>query len=165
MRIARALLVTAGTAMAGYGGWLLWPQLPAAWTWLVAGPILHDAVLAPLAGLTGLVLGRLIPRHARRAWVIGGLAVSGVLLLVATPLLWRPRPAPLNPGLHDRDYAVGLLVALAVVWTTALLGAAYPMIKTSFKKLSLRERRLDHDGGQRAGLGSGGPPQRGPGRR
>ncbi|MCW6003286.1 hypothetical protein K1W54_01635 [Micromonospora sp. CPCC 205371] len=122
--IARATLVLGGAAVTGYGGWLLWPQLPAAWTWLVAGPILHDAVVAPAVGVAGLTLGRLIPDPARRAWVAAGLTISAVLVLVALPLLWRPQPAPINPGLHDRDYVQGLIVALFAIWAGVAVAAA-----------------------------------------
>jgi hypothetical protein len=127
----RAGLVASGTAVAGYGGWLLWPQLPAAWTWLVAGPILHDVIVAPAIGVAGLALGRLVPDPVRRACVTAGLAISAVLLLVAVPLLWRPQPAPLNPGLHDRDYLQGLIVALLTVWAGVLAGAASRRLRLS----------------------------------
>lgn len=120
--IARAGLVLGGAAVAGYGCWLLWPQLPTAWTWLVAGPILHDAIVAPAIGIAGLALGRLIPNPARRARVAAGLAISAVLGLVAAPLLWRGQPAPLNPGLHDRDYVRGFVVALFAIWAGVLVG-------------------------------------------
>lgn len=127
----RAALVLSGAAVAAYGGWLLWPQLPTAWTWLVAGPILHDAIVAPAVGIAGLALGRLVPDPARRTWVTAGLAISAVLLLIAVPLLWRPEPAPHNPGLHDRDYLQGLIVALLTVWAGALAGAASHRLRRS----------------------------------
>jgi hypothetical protein len=46
---------------------------------------------------------------------VGG-ALTGVLVLLAVPLLWRPFAGPPNPGLNDRDYLVGLLVATGAVW-------------------------------------------------
>ncbi|MGN9908921.1 hypothetical protein ACTMTJ_15365 [Phytohabitans sp. LJ34] len=124
MRATRFLLAAAGFALAAYGAWLLRPQLPYAWTWLVAGPVLHDAVVAPLVGLTGLALARLLPGRTWRRWVAAGLAVTGTLLLIATPLVWRPHRAPPNPGLQDRDYVRGLAIWLAVLWACVLLGAA-----------------------------------------
>lgn len=120
----RAALVLGGAAAAGYGGWHLWPQLPTAWTWLIAGPILHDAVVAPAVGVAGLLLGRLVTDPARRAWAATGLATSAILALVAVPLLWRPQPAPINPGLHDRDYGLGLLLAVIAALIGAAIGAA-----------------------------------------
>jgi hypothetical protein len=130
----RAGLVLGGGAVTAYGGWLLWPQLPAAWTWLVAAPILHDAVVAPVVGLTGLALGRLIPDASRRIWGAAGLATSAVLCLVAVPLLWRPEPAPVNPGLHDRPYGLGLIALLLAVWIGVGAGAASRRLRRSRRK-------------------------------
>lgn len=123
MKALRTLLGSAGTGLAGYGAWLLWPQLPAAWTWLLAGPLLHDLVVAPVVLLVGLAARRLIRHPVVRAWVLRALAVTGVLLLIAVPLAWRPHPAPPNPGLQERDYAAGLGIWLAALWAVALLGA------------------------------------------
>lgn len=121
MTAVRALLAAAGAGLAGYGGWLLWPQLPAAWAWLLGGPVLHDLFVAPAVLLVGLATRRLIRRSAVRTWVLRALAVSAVLVLIAVPLAWRPHPAPPNPGLQERDYATGLGVFLAILWTVALL--------------------------------------------
>ncbi|MDQ7911241.1 hypothetical protein RB614_42805 [Phytohabitans sp. ZYX-F-186] len=123
MRTARTLLAATGAGLAGYGAWLLWPRLPTAWTWLVAGPLLHDLVVAPLVLLTGLAARRLVRHPTYRTWLVRALTVSAILLLIAVPLVWRPRPAPPNPGLQDRDYATGLAIWLAALWLGALLGA------------------------------------------
>ncbi|ASW53907.1 hypothetical protein [Plantactinospora sp. KBS50] len=114
----------AGVAAGGYGLALLRPQFGTAGGWLLAGPVLHDAVLAPLAGLAGLALARLVPRPAVRWWLRGGLVVTGTLLLVALPLVWRPAAAPPNPGLQDRDYLHGLAVWLAALWIGVALAVA-----------------------------------------
>lgn len=142
----RAGLVLGGAAVAGYGGWLLWPQLPAAWTWLIAGPILHDAVVAPAVGVAGLALGRLVADPVRRAWAAAGLAASAVLALVAVPLVWRPEPAPVNPGLHDRDYALGLLVAVGAVLAGAAIGAASGSRMDRPKRTGPSAKRLSDHG-------------------
>jgi hypothetical protein len=124
VRTARALLILLGAAGSVYGGWLLRPNLATTWAWLLGGPILHDAVVAPLFGLAGLVLLRALPGRAVRWWVAAGLAVTATVLLVAVPLLWRPHRAPHFPGLHDRDYFPGLAVWLGAFWAAVLLGAA-----------------------------------------
>jgi hypothetical protein len=41
--------------------------------------------------------------------------------LLAIPLLWRPFGVARFPGLHDRDYGLGLAIALGVVWGCVLL--------------------------------------------
>ncbi|MEV1073784.1 hypothetical protein [Micromonospora parva] len=116
MRAVRLLLLVLGFAATAYGGWLLLPQLGTALPWLIGGPALHDVLVAPLVGLVGLALGRLVTDRLRRAWIAAGLLASATLLLIAVPLLWRPPSAPPNPGLPDRDYPLGLAVGLAVVW-------------------------------------------------
>jgi hypothetical protein len=57
-----------------------------------------------------------------------GAVLSGVLALLAAPLLWRPFGVPANPGLHDANYGLGLAVALGVVWAGVL---AWSSIRTS----------------------------------
>jgi uncharacterized membrane protein YphA (DoxX/SURF4 family) len=135
MKAARILLAAAGVALAGYGGWLLWPQLPAAATWLIAGPVLHDAVVAPLVAITGLALGRLLPGQVWQRWITAGLAITATLLLIAAPLMWRPHPAPPNPGLQDRDYTTGLTIWLAALWagilTAAILSRRRSRVRTA----------------------------------
>jgi hypothetical protein len=84
--VVRALLVVVGLAAIGYGGILLRPQLADTLVWLLAGPLLHDAVVAPLVGLIGLGLARLVPARRWRALLATGLVVSAVLLLIAVPL-------------------------------------------------------------------------------
>lgn len=81
----------------------------------VGGPILHDAVVAPLVGVIGLLISGLMGQHWRTPVRLGA-AISGVLTLVAVPAIWRTYAGQHNPGLDDRDYTAGLLIALAVVW-------------------------------------------------
>ncbi|MDG4810919.1 hypothetical protein O7634_29525 [Micromonospora sp. WMMD1120] len=121
MRAARLLLFLLGAASAAYGGRLLLPQLGPTLPWLIGGPVLHDLVVAPLAGLVGLALGRLVTDRLRLTLITFGLLASATLLLIAAPLLWRPPSAPPNPGLPDRDHPLGLAVGLAVVWAAVAL--------------------------------------------
>jgi hypothetical protein len=87
--------------------------------WFVAGPIAHDVLLAPLFAGFGLLIARWVPKPWRAAVQVGG-TFTGVLVLLAVPLLWRPFAGGPNPGLVDRDYPVGLLVAVAVTWLGVL---------------------------------------------
>ncbi|MGC5287695.1 hypothetical protein [Micromonospora sp. DT231] len=121
MRAVRLLLLVLGVAAAAYGGWLLLPQFGTALPWLLGGPVLHDVLVAPLVGLVGLGLGRLVTDRFRLAWIGAGLLASATLLLLAVPLLWRPLSAPPNPGLPDRDYPLGLAAGLAVVWAVVVI--------------------------------------------
>ncbi|GAB2686680.1 hypothetical protein GCM10027271_56800 [Saccharopolyspora gloriosae] len=127
--MTRALLAAAGLAMIGWGGWYLAAELLAdeaiRWSvlgWLAAGPVLTDLVLLPLAGLVGWTAARVLPRSWRAPAAVG-MVLSAVLALLAVPFLWRTYAPNQNPGLLDRDYSTGLLIALAVVWGAVLLTA------------------------------------------
>jgi hypothetical protein len=105
-----------GVAMGAWGAFLLLPLVDVDLAvWFVGGPVLHDVLLAPLFGGVGLLIARWVPRPWRAAVQVGG-TLTGVLALLAVPLLWRPFAGPSNPGLNDRDYPLGLLVAVGVVW-------------------------------------------------
>ncbi|HET9138384.1 hypothetical protein [Actinophytocola sp.] len=117
MMIVRGLLGLAGLAGIAWGAVLVWDiaaasardglQLAA---WLVGGPVLHDGLLAPMIGAVGLLVARRVPARWRGPVATGGVLI-GILAMVAVPLLCRPFGVPDNPGLHDRDYLLGLLVA------------------------------------------------------
>ena len=126
----RPLLAVAGLALLAYGGVLAWEfagsrtvNAVQGAAWFLGGPVLHDGLVAPVVGLAGLGLTRVLPRPWR-APVAAGLALTGVLTLLALPLLWRPFGVVTNPGLHDRDYGTGLAVALGVVWVAVVAAGA-----------------------------------------
>lgn len=122
----RALFALAGLAALAWGGWLAVEfalgarEAEQVLFWFVAGPLAHDLVVAPVVGLVGLALVRVVPA-AWRAPVAVGAVCSAVLALLAVPLLWRPFGVAANPGLHDADYVSRLAVALGVVWAAVLL--------------------------------------------
>lgn len=120
MRTVRALLLLLGLAALANGARLLHPQLDTTLLWLVGGPLVHDALVAPLVWVTGLVLGRLVADPTRRDWIGAGLVTTATLVLISVPLLWRPPDAPPNPGLPDRNYPLGLIGSLVAVWAVTL---------------------------------------------
>lgn len=145
----RVLLALSGLALLGYGAVLAWDFATSrtvnavqGLAWFVGGPLLHDGVVAPAVGLVGLLLTRVVPRPWRTPVAVG-VVQSGVLTLIAVPLLWRPFGMFTNPGLHDRDYGVGLGVALGVVW----LGVAVAGLAQLAKAKSALGR--DRSGGGR----------------
>lgn len=119
----RVLLAALGALAGAYGAFLLLSrqdgdQLVNAATWLAAGVVLHDFVLAPV--VLGLVaLGARVAPVAARVPLAGALVVLGSVTLLAIPVLGRFGARPDNPTLLDRDYTVGWLALAGVV----LLGA------------------------------------------
>nr|WP_221471129.1 hypothetical protein [Amycolatopsis umgeniensis] len=93
--------------------------------WLLGGPLAHDLLIAPAVGGVGLALSRFLPDRWKTP-VRTGAVLTGVLTLLAVPLLWRPFGGARNPGLHDADTVTGLLVTVAVVWLGVLVAALLP---------------------------------------
>ncbi|HEX7658287.1 MAG TPA: hypothetical protein VF444_02315 [Pseudonocardiaceae bacterium] len=141
MRLTRIIVGLVGLAVLGFGAWLVWPLLlavPRAGlsfpAWLIAGPFVHDGLIAPIVGLSGLLVLRRLP-PAWRTPVATGSVVSGVLLLLSIPHLWRAYAPNHFPGLNDRNYGAGVLIALAVVWAVVAVVIAARL---------LRARRAHH---------------------
>lgn len=123
----RWFLGLAGLALLGYGAVLTWEFASSRTVnavqgaaWFIGGPLLHDGLVAPVVGLAGLGLARVLPTPWHRPVTVG-VVLTGVLALLSVPLLWRPFGRSVNPGLHDRDYGAGLAIALGVVWGVVLL--------------------------------------------
>lgn len=121
----RVVLVAVGVAMASYGAMLLLRSGPDALrsivVWFAAGILLHDGLFAPLCAAVGLGGRRWLPR---RWWapVACGAVCTVTLLAVAVPTLTRGGALP-NPTVLDRNYPVGLAVALALVWGLVVVAA------------------------------------------
>ncbi|MBB5915949.1 hypothetical protein BJY24_004861 [Nocardia transvalensis] len=119
MTAIRILLGLAGIWLAWYGIDLVLEQDPASLMstagWFVGGILLHDAILAPVCAVVALLARRLLPDGWWASIVWGGLCTV-TLLLVAVPVVQRSGAVAGNPTILDRDYPVGLLVVIAVVW-------------------------------------------------
>lgn len=121
----RAALGGAGVLLGLYGGWLLVTRedmLTDVAVWLVAGVVLHDAVLAGITLALGALAVRVVPAPTR-APVVVGLVVLGTTTLFAVPVLGRFGARADNPTLLDRDYTSGWLV-LAALTVVAVVAAA-----------------------------------------
>ena len=126
----RVVLALVGLALLGYGAVLAWEFASSRTVnavegaaWFVGGPLVHDGLVAPAVGLAGLALTRFVPGPWRTPVVVG-VVLTAVLTLLAVPLLWRPFGVVTNPGLHDRDYGAGLLIALGTVWVAVAAAGA-----------------------------------------
>lgn len=141
MKTLRVLLVVPGLAALAWGALLfteyalpLRPDVLGTLGWLIGGPILNDALLAPLIAVTGLLLSRLVPPHWKTPIIVGTVA-TGVLTLLAFPLLWRPYGTPPSPGLHDGNPALGLTGTVATVWCLVVLAAQRHRVIVLIKRL------------------------------
>lgn len=120
--VTRVLAGAAGLALMGVGASSLLdvPDLMDVLVWLGGALVLHDALIAPLVLLAGLVL----VRGGVRGPVRGALLVAGALTAVALPVLLRPGPRA-NSSVLPLDYPRNwLLTLLAVATVTALVLAA-----------------------------------------
>ncbi|MEV0355676.1 hypothetical protein AB0H71_06375 [Nocardia sp. NPDC050697] len=119
----RVALLVAGVWLGWYGIAALLglsrPELISVTLWFAAGILLHDAVFAPLCAAAGVGARQVLP-EAWWAPVACGAVCTVTLVLVALPVLRRGGAVPDNPSSLDRDYPLGLGIALAVVWALVL---------------------------------------------
>jgi hypothetical protein len=141
MRVTRAVLGTAGVVMILVGAYHLYDistrgasRVVSIAVWTAGGVAVHDAVIAPLVVLVGvLVVPRLPPWS--RAPVATGLIVLLSVTLLAVPVIGRLGARPDVPSLLDRPYGL-LWLGFALVVTVAVVVASL-----------LRRRTTDRAGG------------------
>jgi hypothetical protein len=126
MVTTRVVLGAAGLAAAAYGTVTLLglgaENLLATLPWLLGGVVAHDALLAPLVVLTGVITAVRLPGWARSA-AAAALVVLGTVTLAAFPALGRFGARPDNPTLLDRPYAAGWAALAALVLVVAGIAA------------------------------------------
>jgi hypothetical protein len=79
------------------------------------GAVLHDFVFAPLCVALGFTGRRLIRGRWWTPVTVAGLCTV-VLGLLAIPVFAKPGLRPDNMTVLNRDYPLGLLLSLTVVW-------------------------------------------------
>ncbi|MCH0567358.1 MULTISPECIES: hypothetical protein [unclassified Streptomyces] len=121
MKVTRFLAGAAGLALMGVGVSLLIDvrDLSGVLVWLGGAVVLHDALIAPLV----LLVGVLLVRGGLRGPVRGALVVAGALTVVALPVLLRPGPRA-NSSVLPLDYLRNWLVALVAVAMVTVLSMA-----------------------------------------
>ena len=129
MRATRVLLGTAGIVMVLVGAYHLYDistrgasRVVSIAVWTVGGVAVHDAVIAPLVVLVGVLLVPRLPSWAR-APVTAGLIVLLSVTLLAIPVIGRFGARPDVPSLLDRPYGL-LWLAFALVVTVAVVAAS-----------------------------------------
>jgi membrane protease YdiL (CAAX protease family) len=88
--------------------------------WTVGGVAVHDAVIAPLVVLVGVLLVPRLPSWSR-APVAAGLIVLLSVTLLAIPVIGRFGERPDVPSLLDRPYGLLWLVFALVVTFVAVV--------------------------------------------
>ncbi|MFG2961463.1 hypothetical protein ACGF5O_48075 [Streptomyces sp. NPDC048291] len=121
MKALRVVAGAVGVALMGFGAFLLTDtgDVPDVLVWLGGAVVLHDAVIAPVVLLVGLLL----VRGGVRGPVRGALLVAGALTVVALPVLLRPGRTA-NPSVLPLDYPRNWLIAMAAVATATALWTA-----------------------------------------
>lgn len=87
--------------------------------WFLTPAVLSDALLMPIAAVIGVAAGRLLPRWLRSP-VVAGVVLSAAMFAIALPFLGRPGLRPDNPSLLNRNYPLGFLTVLAIIWAGVL---------------------------------------------
>jgi hypothetical protein len=132
--VVRVVVMLAGLVTTAYGGLLLaqrgWQNFEAALTWLVAGVLLHDAVLAPLTVVAAWAALRVAGPARVRPWAVA-VVLLGPLTLLAVPVLGRFGARADNPTLLDRSYWTGWSVLVAVVGAGILVAEVVRRRRTS----------------------------------
>jgi hypothetical protein len=97
---------------------------PEQWArWFFGSLAAHDFIVAPIVFAAGTLLVTRIPAPWR-APIQGGLIASGIIALTAWPFLRGYGRDPDNPSILPNNYAIGLIVVLAIVWVTVGLISA-----------------------------------------
>lgn len=78
-------------------------------------PLIVDLIAVPLVVVVGVVIGRVVPSGWRR-YVSAASALTILLALVAFPFLTGLGRRPDNTSLLDRNYWLGYLSLVALVW-------------------------------------------------
>ena len=120
MRRTRLALYAVGAAVLAYGvvGLFTADRAPSPSLWArfwLGGLVAHDFLLAPLVVAAGVLVTRLA-RGDARPYIQAGLAMSGMVSLVALPFVLGRGRDEREPSALPLDYGRGLLVTLAAIW-------------------------------------------------
>jgi hypothetical protein len=113
------VLIVVGIALGAYGALLLSENPPVIivriLVWAVVGAIVHDFVFAPLCAALGFAGRRLVRGRWWTPVTVAGLCTV-VLGLLAIPVYGKPGMRPDNMTVLNRDYPLGLLLSITIVW-------------------------------------------------
>lgn len=132
-----------GLPFVGLGAYLVlnaapWPALRSVVLWFGGGIVLHDAVIAPLAILVGVLVLRIVPPVAR-APVQAALVITGCLAIATFPLVWGQGVDPSVPSQLPLSYGRNLLIVLALVWLVAAAFAVGRVLRPGDRQVLVDE--------------------------
>ncbi|MGA8986968.1 hypothetical protein [Aeromicrobium sp.] len=124
MRALRGALLLIGV---GFGLWGLWlmrdftgAQLISIGTWFGGAVVLHDAILAPLTVILGVVAARHLPGHFRASTATAFL-LWATLTVVFIPVLSGQGGKPDNATILGRPYLLSWIVMTVVIAAVAAI--------------------------------------------
>ncbi len=125
MKAWRIILAAAGIGVALFGVFRLVTEVPIRnliflGVWLVAALIIHDGILSPLVVTVGWTLRRLVPDRARRFLQLG-LIVSGLVTVIALPMIYLQGSQPAAKAILLRNYGANLTLLVALIATVSLV--------------------------------------------
>jgi hypothetical protein len=123
MRTVRGLLLLTGIGFALWGVWQMRDftseQLVSMAMWLAGGVILHDAVIAPLTVMLGVLAARVLPGHARSVTAIAFL-VWATLTVTFINVLSGQGGKPDNETVLHRPYGLSWVVLTVTIVVVAI---------------------------------------------
>jgi hypothetical protein len=129
----RLALAIPGLAALAYAATRLRDVPADAWasvlTWLAAGVLLHDGLLAPIVIGLCVLAARWLPAPWRAPAVVG-LVCWGSLTLVAIPVLSGNGVDPTNETLQDRPFVMSWLIGSVVVLTAVVAAGWWRRLRT-----------------------------------
>ncbi|MGW4356345.1 hypothetical protein ACWELJ_30090 [Nocardia sp. NPDC004582] len=86
--------------------------------WFAGAILAENLIFGPVAALAGTLGHYVLPARWWPVFTVGAF-VSLALILLAIPVLGREGAVPGNDTVLDRNYTVGLLISLTLVWAVA----------------------------------------------
>ncbi len=125
MKAWRAGLAAAGIALALFGLFRLVTETPPLdllflALWLAGALVVHDGLLSPGVVGVGTLLRRFVPDRARR-YVQAGLIASGMVTVIAVPMIYLRGSQPAVKALLLRDYGLNLALLVSLIAAVCLV--------------------------------------------